>query len=303
MATLKEVQSKIVSVKKTKQITSAMKMVATSRLRGAQNSMEAFKPYAGKFADVLGSIAGKAGDNASPLLVPRDKIKKVVLILCTSDRGLCGGFNTHLITKADKLIKSELEGKEVSFVCFGKKGRDWAKKQPQPIENEFIGVVGGNVEFSVASSSGQKLIDNFLEGVVDEVFLIYSEFINMAKHVPTIKQILPIPSLEGGAEEQGKSAEKEVTQDAEFLPEHICEPSSDALLGQMLPKNIFIQIFDALLQTSTSEHAARMSAMENATKACEDIVGELQTIYNKTRQAGITADLMDIVGGAEALKG
>lgn len=297
MATLKEVQSKIVSVKKTKQITSAMKMVATSRLRGAQNSMEAFKPYAGKFAEVLGSIAGKSGEEASPLLVPRDEVKKVALILCTSDRGLCGGFNTSLITKAEKLIKSELEGKDVSFLCFGKKGRDWAKKQPQPIEDEFIGVVGGNVEFSVASSSGQKLIDGFLEGAVDEVYLVYSEFVTMARQEPTIRQILPIPSLEDVVEE------KEVDKDAKFLPEHICEPSSDALLGEMLPKNIFIQIYDALLQTSTSEHAARMRAMENATKACEDMVAELQTIFNKTRQAGITADLMDIVGGAEALKG
>jgi F-type H+-transporting ATPase subunit gamma len=297
MATLKEVQSKIVSVKKTKQITSAMKMVATSRLRGAQNSMEAFKPYASKFADVLGSIAGKSGGDASPLLVPRDEVKKVALILCTSDRGLCGGFNTNLISKADKLIKSELEGKDVSFTCFGKRGRDWANKQPQPIDDEFLDVVGGNIEFSVASSSGQKLIDSFLEGTVDEVYLIYSEFINMARHIPTIKQVLPIPSLEDVMEE------KEKDKNGQFLPEHICEPSSDALLGEMLPKNIFIQIYDALLQTSTSEHAARMSSMENATKACEDIVGELQTIYNKTRQAGITADLMDIVGGAEALNG
>ncbi|SDU14730.1 ATP synthase F1 subunit gamma [Desulfobacula phenolica] len=297
MATLKEVQSKIVGVKKTRQITSAMKMVATSRLRGAQNNMEAFKPYAGKFAEVLGSIAGKSGEDASPLLVPRDEVKKVALILCTSDRGLCGGFNTNLIAKADKFIQSELDGKDVSLICFGKRGRDWAKKQPQPIEDEFIGVVGGNVEFSVASSSGQKMIDNFLSGTVDEVYLIYSEFVNMARQNPTIKQILPIPSLEDVAEE------KEVDKDAKFLPEHLCEPSSDALLGEMLPKNIFIQIYDALLQTSTSEHAARMSSMENATKACDDMVEELQTIFNKTRQAGITADLMDIVGGAEALKG
>ncbi len=181
-----------------------------------------------------------------------------------------------------------------------KKEETGLKKQPQPIEDQYIGVVGGNVEFSVASSSGQKLIDNFLAGTVDEVYLVYSEFINMAKHIPTIKQILPIPSLEGVSE---GSAEKEMDKDGQFLPEHICEPSSDALLGEMLPKNIFIQIYDALLQTSTSEHAARMSSMENATKACGDIIGELQTIYNKTRQAGITADLMDIVGGAEALKG
>ncbi|OGR25028.1 MAG: ATP synthase F1 subunit gamma [Desulfobacterales bacterium RIFOXYA12_FULL_46_15] len=297
MATLKEVKSKIVSIKKTRQITSAMKMVATSRLRGAQNRMEAFKPYAGKFAEVLGSIAGKSGENASPLLVPRDEVKKVALILCTSDRGLCGGFNSNLITKADKFVQSELEGKEVSYICFGKRGRDWAKKQPQPIEDQYIGVVGGKIAFGIASSSGQKMIDSFLEGAVDEVYLIYSRFVNMARQEATLKKILPIPSLDeltGGKEE---------VQADGFLPEHICEPSSDKLLGEMLPKNVFIQIYDALLQTSTSEHAARMRAMENATKACEDMVGELQSIFNKTRQSKITGDLMDIVGGAEALKG
>ncbi len=299
MATLKEVQSKISSVKKTKQITSAMKMVATSRLRGAQNAMEAFKPYASKFAEVLGSIAGKSGEDASPLLVPKEEVKKVAVILCTSDRGLCGGFNINLIEKAEKLIETELAGKEVSLVCFGKKGRDWAKKEPMTIDAEYLGVVGGNIEFNVASTSGQILIDSFLEGAVDEVYLIYSDFRNMASQIPTVKQILPIPSLDDMVE-----GETETTAaDGTFLPEHICEPSSDALLGEMLPKNIFIQIYDALLQTTTSEHAARMRAMENATKACEDMVVELQTIFNKTRQAAITADLMDIVGGAEALKG
>nr|WP_320192016.1 ATP synthase F1 subunit gamma [uncultured Desulfobacter sp.] len=299
MATLKEVQSKIVSVKKTKQITSAMKMVATSRLRGSQNAMEAFKPYASKFAEVLGSIAGKSGEGASPLLVAKDEVKKVALLLCTSDRGLCGGFNINLIDKAEKMLKAELSGKEVSFVCYGKKGRDWAKKQGKSIDAEYIGVVGGNVDFSVASGSGQTLINNFLEGNVDEVYLIYSEFQGMAKQIPTVKQILPIPSLDDVVEEEAAPAD----DDGSFLPEHICEPSSDALLGEMLPKNVFIQIYDALLQTSTSEHAARMRAMENATKACSDLVDELQTIFNKTRQAGITSDLMDIVGGAEALKG
>jgi F-type H+-transporting ATPase subunit gamma len=297
MATLKEVQSKIVSVKKTRQITSAMKMVATSRLRGAQTSMEAFQPYAGKFAEVLGSIAGSAGEDASPLLVPKEDVKKVAIIICTSDRGLCGGFNVNLTSKAEKIIKSDLGGKEVSFTCFGKKARDWAKKQPQPIDDEFIGVVGGDVEFSIASSSGQKLINSYLDGTVDEVYLIYSKFVTMATQTPTIKQILPIPSLE---EVVGDNDEE---KGDDSLVEHLCEPSSDKLLSEMLPKNIFIQIYDALLQTSTSEHAARMRAMDNATKACEDMVDELQTIFNKTRQAAITADLMDIVGGAEALKG
>ncbi|MCK5348716.1 MAG: F0F1 ATP synthase subunit gamma, partial [Desulfobacula sp.] len=194
-------------------------------------------------------------------------------------------------------IQSELQGKDVQLICFGKRGRDWAKKSPFEIEAEYLDVVGGKIDFSVASSSGQKMIDSFLEGAVDEVYLVYSEFINIASQKPALKQILPIPSLEDVAEET------KADEDSSNLPEHICEPSSTALLGEMLPKNVFIQIYDALLQTSTSEHGARMSAMENATKACEDMVDELQTTYNKARQAGITADLMDIVGGAEAIKG
>ncbi|MFO7751402.1 MAG: ATP synthase F1 subunit gamma [Desulfobacteraceae bacterium] len=298
MATLKEVQTKIGSVKKTKQITSAMKMVATSRLRGAQASMDAFKPYASKFAEVLGSISGKAGEEASPLLVPREEVKKVNIVLCTSDRGLCGGFNINLIEKAESLLKSdELQGKEVSFTCFGKKGRDFARKQKGPIEDEYIGVVGGKFDFNVASTSGEKLINSFLAEEVDEVYLVSSEFQTLARQEAFVKQVLPIPSVEETEEEAGAA------DDSVYLAEHICEPSSDALLGEMLPKNVYIQIYDALLQTSTSEHASRMKAMENATKACEDMIDELQTIFNKRRQAGITADLMDIVGGAEALNG
>jgi F-type H+-transporting ATPase subunit gamma len=297
MATLKEVKSKISSVKKTKQITSAMKMVATSRLRGCQTNMERFKPYASKFAEVLGSIAGKSGSDVSPLLIPALEVKKVALILCTSDRGLCGGFNINLIDKARKFILSELSDKEVSFYCFGKKGRDWVRKSPYTIDAEYLDVVGGKIDFSIASTSGQQLIDRFLEGDVDEVYIVYSEFQNVARQEPVVKQILPIPSLADMVEENPTDA------GGAFLPEHICEPSSDVLLGEMLPKNVFIQIYDALLQTSTSEHTARMRAMENATKACEDMVAELQTIFNKTRQAQITGELMDIVGGAEALKG
>jgi len=297
MATLKEVKSKISSVKKTKQITSAMKMVATSRLRGSQTNMERFKPYASKFAEVLGSIAGKSGSEVSPLLVPAQEVKKVVVVLCTSDRGLCGGFNINLIEKARKFILSDLQDKEVSFYCFGKKGRDWVRKSPYVIAAEYLDVVGGKIDFSMASTPGQQLIDSFLMGEVDEVYVIYSEFQSMARQEPLIKQVLPIPSLTDMVEETPTDT------DGSFLPEHICEPSSDVLLGEMLPKNVFIQIYDALLQTSTSEHAARMRAMENATKACEDMVLELQTIFNKTRQAKITGELMDIVGGAEALKG
>ncbi len=295
MATLKEVQTKISSVKKTKQITKAMNMVAASRLRGAQNAMEAFKPFAGKFAEVLGSLAEKASDDVSPLIVPREEVKNVHLVLCTSDRGLCGGFNMNLIGKAEKFIKSKSdEDINFSFTNFGKRGRDFCRKSEYSIIKEFLGVVGSNIAFNIASKSGQELIDKFLDGTYDEVYIIYSEFLGMGKQVPVLKQLLPIPPIETEIEED---------EDAPYMAEHICEPSAGELLGEMLPRNVFIQIHSALLETSTSEHAARMMAMDNASKACNDMIDELTLLYNKARQAAITADLMDIVGGAEALKG
>ncbi len=295
MATLKEVKLKIVGVKKTRQITSAMKMVATSRLRGAQLAMEAFRPYAAKYAEVLGSLAQKAGENASPLLVPREEVKKIHIVLCTSDRGLCGGFNINLIDKAAAFIEEKKQAGDVdiSITHFGKKGRDWAKKEEMNIIDQYLGVVGSRFGFNVASTAGQKMINQFLAGEYDEVYIIYSRFVSMSKQIPTLQQILPIPPIEAVEEVEG----------APYMAEHICEPSPDALLGEMLPRNIFIQIYSGLLETSTSEHAARMSAMDNATKACKDMINDLQRLFNKTRQAAITADLMDIVGGAEALKG
>jgi F-type H+-transporting ATPase subunit gamma len=296
MAQLKEVLLKIQGIKKTKQITKAMNMVAASRLRGAQNNMEAFRPYAGKFAEVLGSLAKNAGEEANPLLVPREMPKKVNIVVCTSDRGLCGGFNMNLIDKAKKLAKEkQAQGMEVSFTCFGKKGRDWAKSNQSTIANQYLGVVGSTFGFNVAVTSGRELANRFLEGKYDEVHLVYAEFISMAKQAPVSTQLLPIPPLE--------KAEAVVDEDAPYMPEHICEPSTDALLGVLLPKSIDVKIYSALLETSTSEHAARMMAMDNATKACNDMLGNLQLAYNKARQAAITADLMDIVGGAEALKG
>ena len=297
MATLKEVQLKIAGVKKTRQITSAMKMVATSRLRGAQLAMEAFRPYASKYAEVLGSLAAKSGEDASPLLVPREDVKKVHIVLCTSDRGLCGGFNINLIELAEDYLENNADKNlEISFTAFGKRGRDWCRKQKEKIEDEHLNVVGAKFNFSVASTSGNKMINKFLDGSYDEVHIIYSKFVSVGRQVATMQQILPIPPIE--IVEDQDSASSDV-----YMPEHICEPSPEELLNDMLPRNVFIQIYSGLLETSTSEHAARMSAMDNATKACNDMVGELQRLFNKARQAAITADLMDIVGGAEALKG
>lgn len=297
MATLKEVQTKIGAVKKTKQITKAMNMVATSRLRGAQAATNGFRPYAGKFAEVLGSLSEKAGDDSVPLLEAREQVKNIHVVLCTSDRGLCGGFNSHLIARAEQLLK-EKKGEEItfSFTNFGKKGRDWSRKTGFEVVNEHIGIIGTKFGFNIASISGAKLVESFLIGAYDEVYVVYSEFVNMAKQIPILKQILPIPPIE-------KLEEDGLESDTPFLAEHICEPSTEQLLEDLLPQNVYVQLYSALLETSTSEHAARMTAMDNATRACNDMVDNLTLAYNKARQSAITSDLMDIVGGAEALKG
>ena len=296
MATLKEVKTKIGAVKKTKQITKAMNMVAASRLRGAQSNMEGFRPYAEKFAEILGGLSGRAGEETSPLLLPHEEVIKKHIILCTSDRGLCGGFNAHLISKAGSFIKEAGEDIEISLTNFGKKGRDWCRKEQIPIISEHIGVIGTVIKFNIASSVGKGLIDGFLNGEYDEVYVVYSEFISMGRQVATIKQLLPIPPLETDEDEIED-------QDKPYLAEHICEPSPDELLGELLPMSVYAQLYRGLLETSTSEHAARMMAMDNASKACDDMIENLTLAYNKARQATITAELMDIVGGAEALKG
>jgi F-type H+-transporting ATPase subunit gamma len=296
MATLKEVQTKISAVKKTRQITKAMNMVAASKLRGAQADMEGFRPYAGKFAEVLGSLLEKADEDVSPLLIPHEEVNNIHLVLCTSDRGLCGGFNSNLIAKAESFIKEKEEDIEFSFTNFGKKGRDRCRKNKFSIASEHLGVVGAKFQFNLAAIEGQKLIDGFLAGTYDEVYIIYSEFLSMARQVPVLQQILPIQPVE-------KVEEEVEDEDKPYLAEHICEPSLGELVAEMLPKNAYVQLYSALLETSTSEHAARMAAMDNATNACNDMLDNLTLIYNKARQAAITAELMDIVGGAEALKG
>lgn len=299
MPTLKDVQNQITAVKKTRQITKAMHMVATSRLRGSQMKLEGFRPYADKFAMVLGSLVEKAVDGTIQLISPHEEVKNVHVVLCTSDRGLCGGFNTNLINKAQKFINTlEADGdKELCFTVFGKKARDWCRKKNNNIIDEYIDIMGGDIPFNVASNAGRKFVDLYSDEIYDEVYIIYPEFISMGRQVPVVKQLLPIPPVE-------KPVEEVMENDAvPYQAEHICEPSSALLLGDLLPRNVYVQLFNALLETSAGEHAARMTAMDNATKACNDLVDTLTLAYNKARQATITAELMDIVGGAEALKG
>jgi F-type H+-transporting ATPase subunit gamma len=198
--------------------------------------------------------------------------------LLTSDRGLCGGFNTHLVEKAEALYEEKIaQGRKVSFTNFGKKGNAWCRKNKLTIDNTYLNIVGSKISFTTASKSGDELIMKFLFGEYDEVFVVYASYQGMASQPPVIRQILPIPVIETKAAVEKGTADR-------YLPEHIIEPSPDELLNEMLPRNVYIQIYHALLETSTSEHAARMRAMDNATKACDDMIESLTLTFNKARQ-------------------
>ncbi len=292
MASLKDVKVKIVGVKKTKQITKAMNMVASAKLRGAQQRIERFRPYAEKFYDMLGDLAGRTGEAAHPLLAARSEVKATGIVLATSDRGLCGSFNVNIITTALKLAAAKkAEGKEVKFYCIGKKGRDAVRKSEYATLLDASGQMNA-FDFQLASRIGTEIINAFLAGELDEVILIYGQFISLARQIPTTLPILPIaPATD--AEKPAAAGGKE----------YIYEPAVEGLLAELLPRFIKVQVYRGLLDTSASEHAARMAAMDNATRNCDDMTTALTLLYNKTRQAAITTDLMDIVGGAEALKG
>ena len=291
MASLRDVQNQIVGVKKTKQITKAMNMVASAKLRNAQDRIERFRPYADKFYEMLGDLAAGADESVHPLLEVRDEVKTVGIMVTTSDRGLCGAFNINIINKAMKLAdKCASEGKAVKMYCIGKKARDAFKKT----QHEMVRAEGdamGKFDFTLAASVGNELIAGYIAGELDEVHVVFGEFISMAKQPPVDLMVLPM-----AAQEESEGAEG-------GAGDYVYEPSVEGLLAELLPRFIKVQVYRGLLDTSCSEHAARMAAMDNATKACDELTDTLTLLFNKTRQAAITGDLMDIVGGVEALKG
>jgi F-type H+-transporting ATPase subunit gamma len=285
MASLRDVKTKIGAVKKTKQITKAMNMVASAKLRNAQSRIERFKPYAQKFNEMLGDLAAGADESVHPLLAKREDKKTVGIVIVTSDRGLCGSFNANIIKAALKLAREKkAEGLGVKFYCVGKKGRDAIRKAEHEIVVQY-GDVMNHFDFTLASKLGGEIISSFLDGTLDEVVLCYGEFISMARQVPVTQTVLPISGAPAG---ESKPSGKE----------YVYEPSVEGLLAELLPRFVKVQVYRGMLDTSASEHAARMSAMDNATRACDDMIGSLTLLFNKTRQAAITRDLMDIVGAA-----
>ncbi len=289
MATLQDIRRKIGAVKKTQQITKAMNMVSAAKLRGAQQRMEGFRPYAQAFAMMLGNMAGRVEPEIHPFFTQASEVKRVGLVLMTADRGLCGSFNVNLINTAVKFIREkEAQGIEVSLICVGRKGRDFFRRRKREMQAQYVDV-WNKFDFSNAVTVAREVMSAFLSGDVQEVHLIHSSFINMAIQRPRMVQLLPIQPAE--AAEEAPSME------------YLFEPPMEQFLEYLLPKYINVQVYHGFLENSASEYAARMTAMDNAQSNCKEMITQLTLVMNKARQAAITRELMDIVGGAEALKG
>ncbi|BCL59391.1 ATP synthase gamma chain [Desulfomarina profundi] len=289
MPSLKEVKTKITGVKKTSQITKAMNMVAAAKLRGAQEKMEAFRPYTSKFNDAMSNLSGGANSDAFPLMENRD-VKKVELVVITSDRGLCGSYNANIVKRVEKMVAGyEAEGKEVSLVCVGKKGFQLLRKTGKVRKN--YNDIMANFQMFNAREIATDLAEKFLAGESDKVEIVFGEFKSVAVQSPVAVPFLPVQPVESDGEDEKK-----------LSGDYIYEPSSEEIMDTLQPLYLNVIIYHAMLEVGASEHAARMTAMDNATNACKDIVSNLTVIYNKARQAAVTNELMDIVGGAEALK-
>jgi F-type H+-transporting ATPase subunit gamma len=288
MAALKDIKRKITAVAKTKQITKAMNMVAASKFKAAQTRMENFRPYAAKFMDVLNSLALRVSPDTHPLLVVREP-KRIRVICMTSDRGLCGGFNTNVIKATERFIASKVrEGKEVALIPVGRKGRDFFRKNIKVL-NERTDVFG-KFDISLAVQIARDIISPFIREEYDELYLVYNEFRNISVQRPAIVRLFPLPSI---GQDEDVDPNKRI--------DYIYEPSDEVLLEKLLPMYVRVLIFRALVETSAGENGARMASMDNATRNCEEMIRSLSLKYNKARQAAITAELMDIVGGTEAL--
>lgn len=292
MPSLKDVKLQIAGVGKTKQITRAMGMVASAKLRGAQNRIERFRPYAEKFGDMLGDLASRTNGSAHPLLQVHEQASSAVILLITSDRGLCGGFNVNLISTALTLAKQRSDaGLTVRFICVGRKGRDAVRKTSYEIIESY-GDVMGSFDFRLAARLGGKVSQLYTGGEADEVHLVYGEFAGMTRQIPVAMGLLPVAPAAPSGEQAAQTAATEC----------IYEPEVGTLLAELLPRYVNVQIYRGLLDSSASENAARMAAMDNATRNCDELTNSLTLLYNKTRQATITNELIDIVGGANALQ-
>ena len=294
MASLKDLRNRIASVKATQKITKAMQMVAAAKLRKAQMAAEAARPYSERMAKVLANIsAGMEGrDDAPRLMTGTGSDQKHLLVVATAERGLCGGFNSSIARLArDKARELQSSGKEVAILCVGKKGFDALKMEFSSILHEMITFREiKNVGFNEANMVGQKILGMFDEGEFDVCTLFYSEFKSVISQIPTEQQLIPA---------NVSSEEDEESSNGDVAYEY--EPDEEELLRDLLPRNVSIQIFRAILENGASEQGARMSAMDNATRNAGEMIDKLTLSFNRQRQAQITKELIEIISGAEAL--
>ncbi len=295
MPNLKDIRDRIGSVKNTKKITSAMKLVAAAKLRRAQDAVQAARPYAAKMSSVIGELVGRVEEDAHPLLQSRDTEGTILVILLTSDRGLCGGFNANLLRGFDRFAKDKLDvADEIKVMTVGRKGFQYVNRTPylELVEN-FTDVLGG-IDFADAKRIAQKAISMFTNQEVDKVYLVYNEFVSAIQVNQIVRPILPMSRPE---EDAGKAV---ATDGGE---EYIYEPSEQELLAHLLPNSIEIAVFQALLESEAAFLGSQMTAMDNATSNAEEMIDSLSLQYNRARQAYITKELVEIVSGAESLKG
>ena len=284
MPSLKHTRKRISSVRSTQQITKAMKMVSAAKLRRAQEAAEAARPYATRLSELLASVAGGADEGAHPFLQPgADRPAEVIVI--TSDRGLCGGYNTNLVKAAEAFLRSDA-GQGATIVCAGRRGYDYFRRNyADRITARFI-----NQPFTIdlAREVAGEVSRRFLEGEVGSVYMVSSKFRSAISQSPTLQKLIPVERAEGTGEDS---------------VDYVVEPEPAALLGSLLTRYLDTKIFQAFLEANASEHGARMTAMDSATRNASEMIGRLTLQMNRARQAAITTELMEIVGGAEALKG
>jgi F-type H+-transporting ATPase subunit gamma len=290
VATLRDIQRRIRSVQSTQKITRAMKLVAAAKLRRAQERILSARPYANKMAELLGNLvsAASAKDaDGHPLLEQRQGPRRQIVII-TADRGLAGAFNSNVLRNSLAFIRGS-NTTEVTLVVVGRKARDFYRRRPWAVKRDMLGF-WDRLAYSHASELADYFMKQYLDNEVDEVHLIYNEFRSVAVQRPVRQQLLPIPRTDGDGQGTAESVD------------YIYEPSPEAILGDLLPRHVRMQVFRALMESLAGEYGARMTAMEAATKNAKEMIDILTIQYNKARQEKITKELLDIVGGAEALK-
>jgi F-type H+-transporting ATPase subunit gamma len=287
MGSLQDIRRRITSVQKTQQITRAMRMVAAAKLRRAQEAIEAARPYAEAMRSTLEEVAAGVPDAEHPLLKPRESVKTLEVVIVTSDRGLCGAFNSNVIKHADALIASRTDDVEqIVVTAVGRKANEHARRRGYKLRTTHSGL--GTIAYGDAIEIATALAHRYAEGEVDEVVLVYAEFVSTLTQMPRSAALLPF-------------THRAADGDAPEATAYEIEPSANELLAVLVPKAVEVEVYRALLENQSGEHAARMSAMESATRNTEEMIESLTLTYNRARQAAITKELVEIVSGAEAL--